>query len=376
MSGGGDSTLTALLLKEHGCRVVGATMSSWNNDLPLDRAASGIRNSCYGPDEEVDIEECRRFCAENGIEYHVIDVKEAYRREVLDYFRDEYRAGRTPNPCIRCNPQIKFGALLEQSRESGIGFDYFCTGHYARLVRPSVLPAGKPDDYAGGTYPLCIAQAADRTKDQSYFLYRIPSAVLERVRFPLGNMSKKDVFSLARERGLAAAGREESQDFIPDEYLGAVFADRPALTGDIVDTDGNVLGRHRGIEYYTIGQRRGLGVSSPRPLYVQAINAEKRQVVLAADKDLFAGGLVARDWVWPGNVPPREPFDAFVKIRLASPAVPARIEPAAGETEKDGAYRILFREPQRAIAPGQSAVVYRNDTVIGGGIISRKIDHE
>ncbi|MDR1747633.1 MAG: tRNA 2-thiouridine(34) synthase MnmA, partial [Spirochaetaceae bacterium] len=264
MSGGVDSTLTALLLKERGCRVIGITMSSWNNDMPLESAADGIRNSCYGPDETLDQEACRRFCAEYDIEYHVIDVREAYRREVLDYFRSEYRAGRTPNPCIRCNPMVKFGALLGNAQETGIRFDYFCTGHYARVVR-SATECGA---FGTGCGTACIAAGVDKTKDQSYFLYRISSGILERVRFPLGGMTKQAVFSLARERGLASASRSESQDFIPADYLKIVFSDRPSIPGEITDINGRVLGIHRGIENYTIGQRRGLGISSPRPLYV------------------------------------------------------------------------------------------------------------
>jgi tRNA-specific 2-thiouridylase len=377
MSGGVDSTLTALLLKERGCRVVGITMSSWNNDLPLASSHDGIRNSCYGPDEALDQEACRRFCAEYDIEYHVIDVRDAYRREVLDYFRSEYRAGRTPNPCIRCNPLVKFGALLENAQNSGIAFDYFCTGHYSRVVRPS-------ETDGANTAPACIAKGVDKSKDQSYFLYRITSDILERVRFPLGGMTKQAVFALARERGLVSASRSESQDFIPSDYLPAVFSDQPPVSGEITDSDGKVLGTHRGIENYTIGQRRGLGISAPRPLYVTAIDAAANRVIVGGEEDLAVSSIIVSDWVWPGNRVPDKPFRGTVKIRLAAPPVPAFIEPENGGQDgtsfqsgstfrAETKFRITFDTPVKAAAPGQSAVIYEGELIRGGGIISRAI---
>ena len=358
MSGGVDSTLTAVLLQERGCKVIGVTMSLWKGDLPPLPDGKVLKSSCYGPDEVEDIEECRKFCAERGIPYHVIDVKDEYQKQVLDYFKAEYRAGRTPNPCIRCNSFIKFGALLRGVQDMGIDFDYFCTGHYARAVRP------KEGVWGSGETPVMIACASDITKDQAYFLYRISSATLEKVRFPLGLTAKKDVFAMAKERGLVAASREESQDFIPPEYFEYLFSDKPGIPGDIIDLDGHVLGHHRGIEHYTIGQRRGLGVSSTRPLYVHSIDAKKNLVVLADNDDLLCSGLVFDDCAWPAEIAPEEPFDALVKIRLASRPVACHVEPVS-----DGAYKIIFAEPQRAVAPGQSAVLYKDNVIIGGGLI-------
>ena len=213
-----------------------------------------------------------------------------------------------------------------------------------------------------------ISAATDRRKDQTYFLCRVPSATLEQVRFPLSVYTKQEVFQMARERGLAAANRGESQDFIPDSYLDIIFSDQPSRPGDIVDLAGKKLGVHRGIQHYTIGQRRGLGVSSNRPLYVHSIDAVSNQVVLCDDEDLLCSGLVARDWVWAGDYAPESAFRAQVKIRLASPAVMSTIQPL-----EDGSYRIMFDEPQRAVAPGQAAVVYYNGIIFGGGIISREI---
>lgn len=369
LSGGVDSTLTALLLKQKGCKVIGVTMSLWDGKLDVD-VNKTLHDSCYGPGEAEDIEQCRKFCEEQGFEYHVIDVKEAYHKEVLEYFKAEYRAGRTPNPCIRCNRYIKFGALQLGIKQLDIDYDYFCTGHYAKIVRP------EEGLYGSDVRPFMISSAMDQSKDQTYFVYRVPSDVLEKVRFPLANMEKKEVFRLAREYGLAAAEREESQDFIPEEYFDALFADKPAVPGDIVDLDGKILGKHRGIEHYTIGQRRGLGVSSSKPLYVHSIDPKNNLVVLASNEDLNADGLIADEFVWPGNIEPKESVEAFVKIRLASKPVPAvisRYEPKDGESFKGQPWKITFQAPQRAVAPGQSVVMYKENVIIGGGIISKTL---
>ena len=198
--------------------------------------------------------------------------------------------------------------------------------------------------------------------------------MLEKVRFPLAQYTKKEIFALARERGLKAAEREESQDFIPDVYMEHLFKDKPSVPGDIIDLDGKVLGRHRGIEHYTIGQRRGLGVSASEPLYVAEIDREKNLVVLGKDKDLFCKGLIAEDLVWPGNYVPSKPFYADVKIRLASRPVKALIEEYVPEENernlfKGKPFKVIFDSPQRAVAPGQSAVFYINGVTAGGGII-------
>lgn len=372
MSGGVDSTLTALMLKEKGCRVIGVTMSLWDGSIPEIKSDRPMKEACYGPGEEENIDECKKFCAAHDIEYHVIEVKDEYKKRVLEYFKAEYRSGRTPNPCIQCNRYIKFGALLDGIKSIDIKYDFFCTGHYAKIVRPeSAL-------FSSDKKPCMIATAADISKDQTYFLYRIPSDVLEKVRFPLASMKKSEVFELAHRAGLEAANREESQDFIGEEYFDMLFSDKPSVPGDIIDLDGHVLGQHRGIEHYTVGQRRGLGVAVNYPVYVQSIDAKNNVVVLAPNDALNSSALIADDFVWPGDVEPDGEIDAEVKIRLASKPVKAKIKRykiEAGDefNYKGQPYLVKFETPQRAVAPGQSAVLYKDNVIIGGGVIARAI---
>ncbi len=376
MSGGVDSTLTAYLLKEKGCNVIGVTMSIWNKENPViipNNNAKHTRESCYGPGEEENIEECQKFCERYGIKYIVIDAHEEYQQKVLDYFKKEYRAGRTPNPCIMCNRNIKFGAMLEGVSKLGIEYDYFCTGHYARVVQSDTGLFGSDKR------PFMIAGATDESKDQTYFLYRIPSEILCKVRFPLAQMKKSEVFALAKKAGLACADRQESQDFVDPEYFDQLFSDMPSVSGDIVDLDGHILGRHKGIEHYTVGQRKGLGVSLKYPAYVHSIDAKNNIIVLAPNDEMYSDGLIADNFVWSGDVTPDcESFDALVKIRLAGRPVRCRVERYNKNNDDNEAYvgqswKISFYEKQRAVAPGQSAVLYIDDVVVGGGIICKGI---
>jgi tRNA-specific 2-thiouridylase len=370
MSGGVDSTLTALLLKQKGCKVIGVTMSLWDGHIKELEGEKVFFDACYGPKEDVDIAECKRFCTENDIEYHVIDLSKTFNETILDYFKNEYRAGRTPNPCIRCNRFIKFGALLEGIKKIDIDFDYFCTGHYAMVVRP------EEGLWGSDKKPCMIACASDETKDQTYFLYRLPSEILEKVRFPLANVRKSEVFEIAKKAGLEAATRKESQDFIDSRYFDQLFDDKPSIPGDFIDINGKVLGKHKGIEHYTIGQRRGLGVAGPVPYYVKEIKAETNQIVLAEKSELNSTSLIADDFVWPGDVEPSEIFEAMVKIRLRSKSAIATIEkytPAADDNHnyKGQPWKITFNQGQFAITPGQSAVLYKDNVIIGGGVIVR-----
>ena len=355
MSGGVDSSVVAWLLKQQGFDVMGLTMSIWDGTLPLpDEGLSG----CYGPGEARDIEVAKTVAARLGIPHHVIPLAPEYATEVLDYFRAEYRAGRTPNPCARCNRTLKFALLLERARGMGIVFDRFATGHYARVER----------DAATGRWLL--RRAVDLAKDQTYFLSRLTQDQLAQVLFPLGALAKERVKELAREAGWAdVADKPESQDFIESKNYGVLFDKRDAAPGPIVDAAGKVLGRHKGIVHYTVGQRKGLGIGGAgEPLYVLRIEACANTVVVGGYKDLFSSRLVAADLNWIGMAgPPAEPVRVKVKIRQQHREAAATLR--AGILDGLPVAEVLFDEPQMSITPGQSAVFYDGDSVAGSGII-------
>lgn len=357
MSGGVDSSVTALLMRDAGHEVFGVTMSIYSG-----KAADGpVPDSCYGPGEPGDIAQAAAICARLGIPHHVIDLRGEYRTMVLDYARDEYLDGRTPNPCVLCNQKVKFGMLLQRLDETpGLAFDLFATGHYARVV--TMEDTGR----------RAIQAAGDPSKDQSYFLCMLSQEQLGRVHFPLGGMRKPEVREIARAAGLTNHDRPESQDFAFGGYKAVVSA--PDKPGDITDPAGHVIGRHKGVWGYTIGQRKGLGVGGGGPLYVTRLDAGTNTVVAGPESALYRRALTARSVNWMSMAPPdaggrasgreAEPLRLAVKIRYRNPAVPATVTPGA-----DGTARVLFDEPQRAIARGQWAVFYDHDILVGGGVI-------
>ncbi len=351
MSGGVDSSVAAAILKQEGYNVIGITMEIWDGAIEVQESK---KHACYGPGEAEDIEEAAKVCKQLDIPYHVFDLKQEYKEHVLDYFREEYMAGRTPNPCVVCNHRLKFGFLVDKAKEAGLEFDFFATGHYARIKSDNGLSF--------------LRKAKDISKDQTYFLKSLSGDQLKTIMFPLGDMLKTEVRVEAEKLELVVADRIESQDFIAGGDYSPLFRQEDIKPGDIINDKGELLGRHKGIIHYTVGQRKGLGLSHPTPLYVLRVDAEKNRVIVTDKKNLFFSGLIASDIHL--NMP--EAFESPVKIK-------ARIRQKHKETEAeiskmDGdKVRVEFDFPQLSVTPGQSVVFYDNDIVLGGGIIESAI---
>lgn len=347
MSGGIDSSVTVLMLQEAGHEVVGATMALWNK---RDGVKPGSKNSCYSPNKEKDVEEARKICQLTGIPHYLLDCVEEYENIVLENFKREYISGRTPNPCVLCNSRIKFGAFPLLAEKSGIHFDKFATGHYARVVQ----------DENTGRYLLKTAK--DVKKDQSYFLYRLTQSQLSRVIFPLGEYTKDEIRTIARGKGLSISEKKDSQDFYCGDYSELLGVDR--AEGNIVDKNGKILGKHNGFWNYTLGQRKGICISAPRPLYVIGLNKEKNEVIVGYEEDTFSKTLTAGSLNWILFEKLDKEMEVTAKIRSSQQPKNAVIRP-------QGENRVLveFAEPQKAITPGQSVVFYSGDLVLGGGII-------
>lgn len=345
LSGGVDSAVAALILRERGFEVAGVRMSVY--DGPDD---GSLAYGCYGRGAAEDLASAENLAAQLGIPLAVIDCSQEWRERVLEYFRSEYQAGRTPNPCIRCNQMVKFLALPRLAEESGLKFDFFATGHYARIGYPD--GPGRPG----------LRRGADLAKDQSYFLYRLSPEILARTIFPLGHLTKAEVRRLAAARGLAVHNRPDSQDFYGGDY--ADLLDLPDREGAVVDAQGRVLGRHRGFWHFTPGQRKGLGACGPAPHYVLRVDPERNEVVAGpAEENSYPGCLIA-DTVFHR---PEPEAGARLLARMRS-AQPLREVIFAGRDER-GRLRVDFVKPMSGLAPGQSLVLYQDDLVLGGGII-------
>jgi len=353
MSGGVDSSLTAALLKKQGCRVIGLTMKIYGGELS---SSASRGHACYGPGEEEDIAVTAAVAEHLEIPLHVIDLHAEYREHVLTHFKHEYLAGRTPNPCTRCNPLLKFGFLIEKARATGINFDYFATGHYARVCRDEDL----------GRFVL--KKARDPRKDQSYFLYALPPSLLEQLMFPLGDMNKNDVRSLANDYELPVSARPESQDFIEGGAYSDLFNTPDIKPGPIIDCHGQKLGEHRGIIHYTIGQRRGIGIAHSEPLYVTGIDAKRNAVVVGSKTDLFSSKLLATDLhlLSTDSLSPGQAVQA--RIRNGHTPAPATI----GACDED-TVTVMFDQPQLSVTPGQAVVLYDDDIVLGGAVIEKPL---
>ncbi len=340
MSGGVDSSLAAALLKEAGYEVNGVYMQLWSNH--------NLR-----PNTEHTILE--QTCQLLGIPLYKLSLEAEFQSLVIDYFCREYSLGCTPNPCVFCNQHIKFELLLEKAL--GMGADYLATGHYARIEQ-------SPNGY-------CLLKAVDLTKDQSYFLYTLGQRQLQHLLLPLANLHKVEVRRLATEMRLPTATRRESQDicFIPDNDYRLFIAKHISLkSGDIVDTNGKILGRHSGLTQYTVGQRQGLGLASNKRLYVKRLDAANNRLVVGTKDQLLSNRLFASQLSWVSGEAPKEPINITAKIRYRSPEAIAKLH------LNDGVAEVNFQQPQWAIAPGQAIVFYQGSAVLGGGIIKDRVD--
>jgi tRNA-specific 2-thiouridylase len=387
MSGGVDSSTSAAILKDEGYDVIGISMQIWDYS-----AESTERfGTCCSLD---DINDARRVAEKLGIPFYVLNLEEDFKKKVVDYFISEYMRGKTPNPCIPCNQRLKFDILLNYAAK--IGASKVATGHYAKVVEE------------GGRY--FIKRGVDKNKDQSYFLFNLTQEQLDKALFPLGDWTKSEIRNMAKSFGLKIAEKEESQEicFVPDNNYAEFIRKRvnkdEVEDGEVVTTDGKVIGRHKGLPFYTIGQRKGLGISSRRPLYVSEIDTENNRLVVDEGEALLRREFIVENVNWsinppsppflPSPAPPSEGGDkeevkggqgggirALTQIRYRHPASESEITPLSplpfGERieVRGDAVKVIFDEPQRAITPGQAAVFYDGDKLIGGGWIRETFSH-
>ncbi len=331
MSGGVDSSMAALLLKEQGHELLGLTMVNW--DLGVGEQAA----------------EAARWL---GIKHEIVDMREVFKEHVVDYFCNAYLQGQTPNPCVECNKHIKFGALLDMARDKEC--ELVATGHYAQV------------ELAADRHRYLLKKGVDPKKDQSYFLYGLTQQQLAHILLPLGNYHKEEVRALARQKGIKSADSSESQEicFVPQDYHQFLQARIECPGGEIRDTEGRLLGRHQGLAYYTIGQRKGLGISGGRPLFVVGMDIDANILTVGDNPDLFKRSLLASRNNFIIDLETKGPIPVTAKIRYAAQPADANIY------RQDNMVRVEFAEPQRAITPGQSVVYYLGEYVLGGGIIA------
>ncbi|MGL5820971.1 MAG: tRNA 2-thiouridine(34) synthase MnmA [Sarcina sp.] len=346
MSGGVDSSVAAYLLKEQGYDVIGVTMQIWQEDKEYEEREGGCCSLSA-------VEDARRVANKLGIPFYVLNFRESFKKNVIDYFVEEYINGRTPNPCIACNKHLKFDELLMKAH--GLGADYVATGHYAKIEKVN-------DRYV-------LVNADDDKKDQTYALYNMTQYQLEHTLMPCGEYKKERIREIAKEIGLAVHNKKDSEEicFIPDNNHGLYIQTakpKKVKEGNFVDKEGNILGRHKGIVYYTIGQRKGLGLSLGRPAYVTGINPEKNEVIIGPESDIFKKELICKDINFMAIEDLKEPLEVQAKIRYS-----AKPEKAIITKVGEDRVKVSFETPQRAITKGQSVVFYNDGHVVGGGII-------
>ncbi|UCF80652.1 MAG: tRNA 2-thiouridine(34) synthase MnmA [Acidobacteriota bacterium] len=350
LSGGVDSSVAALLLKRDGRAVIGLSMQLWDYG---DAAGREFGSCC----SLADFKDARRVASSLDIPYYVVNMEEEFRRDVVGRFVGDYLNGRTPNPCVECNRSIKFDALLRKAL--ALGASTIATGHYARLA------------FDREEREWRLLRGCDTDKDQSYFLYPLRQEQMKKTVFPVGELSKEEVRACAREADLPVAQKPESQDicFAGSDYVGflerEISSDGDGPHGVVRDEEGHVLGQHRGVWRYTVGQRRGLGLSHPEPLYVLSVDAERNEVTVGHEERLYRRAFRAANVNWLRRFAAEKPLEADVAIRYNHPGARALVTP------RDGSAFVEFKTPQRAPAPGQSAVFYVGDEVVGGGVIEK-----
>lgn len=345
VSGGVDSACALHILKNQGHNVIGAMMKIYDGKIKT------LANSCYGTDKKKEVEDAISNCKHANCEFHLIDLSKEYNEIVFEEFKRLYLEGLTPNPCVMCNKQIKFGLFPYSAKKLGLEFDKFATGHYAR------------NEFNNKTNRWELKKGINPKKDQTYFLYKLTQDELKNILFPLGSMTKVEVRQYALDNNIPVAAKRDSQDFYKGDY--ADLFNVPTNKGEIKDVLGQVLGYHNGIFNYTIGQRKGLKIAYSEPLYVVDIDKKTNSVIVGTKKDTFKNGLIADDINWVALNDPTQPFEASAKIRSSANPVEVIVYPS------DKEMKIEFKEQVSAIAPAQAVVLYKDDVVLGGGTIKR-----
>jgi tRNA-uridine 2-sulfurtransferase len=351
MSGGVDSSVAAAILLENGYEVIGVTLQIWQE---MDEEMKKSEGGCCSLSA---VDDARRVANKLGIPYYVMNFKDIFEKNVINYFKEEYLKGRTPNPCIACNRYVKFDAMLKKAVSMGI--DYVATGHYAKV------------DFEKNINRYLLKKSVTDKKDQTYALYNLSQEQLSRILMPVGDYTKERIREIAAEIGLTVATKPDSQEicFVEDNDYGRFISENTnvkIIPGDFVDTKGNVLGKHKGIIHYTVGQRKGLGIAFGKPMFVVEIDTKNNRVVLGDENEVFSNTLIAHDLNFISIDKLAQPTKVQAKVRYSAKEANAIITPISNEKVK-----VEFEIPQRAITPGQSVVFYQDDVVVGGGVIEK-----